>query len=327
MSFALEENEPFPAAIKRLAVEQIDLALHHLSSPSEDLDISIHATRQSLKRVRALLVLVRSELGDEVFEREWTCYAEAGRLLAKGRDASVAVETFDALAGRFPSELTPNASDSIRRFLADRRDAQLKIMVEGEGALKNASEILVCAHERVPFWPAGRAGFRAVRKGLRRSYRAGRDGLETVVHHPTPAGFHEWRKPVKLLWHQLQVLTPIWPVILDAHAEELRALSDRLNENHDLDTLRRTVPWSGGEIKPRDRRALSSLVDRRCRQLESEGLRLGGRLYSEGPRRFTARLEGYWQAWRRGVVTVRPSPADESIKLRQRALPANHVAL
>jgi len=270
MSFAFEENELIAAAVTRMAIEQIDLALHYLSTPSEDLGRSIHATRQSLKRVRALLALLRSELGDKVFEREWTCYRNAGRLMAEARDAAVAVETLDALVRYFPSELTLDAFASERRILADRRDTRLR-MIEQEGVLKKASEILASARERVATWPVRHEGFKMIRKGLRRSYRAGREGLRTIVRHPSPTNFHEWRKPVKLLWHHLQILTPIWPVILNAYAGEMRALSDRLNNCQDLDTLRRTILQPQAEHQSRDDQALFTFIERRCRELEAEG--------------------------------------------------------
>lgn len=299
MSFALEETEPFPDAVARIAFEQIDMALLQLRTPCGDIHRSIHATRQSLKRVRALLALARVELTGEVFDREWGCYRDTGRLLAGARDGAVVVETLDALVGHFSPELAADAFASTRLLLVDSRDTQLKITVEEEGALKKASEILASARERVRTWPVRRTGFKAFGGGLRRTYLAGRDGLRIVVRCPDPKSFHEWRKPVKLLWHQVQVLTPIWPVILNAYAQELRALSDRLNNHHDLDTLRRAVLRLQAEEQPQDRQALIAFIDRRCRELEAEGLRLAERLYTERPRRFAARLKNYWQSWRR----------------------------
>jgi len=299
MSFALEENEQLPGAVKRIAVEQIDLAINHLRDAGEDLNNSVHATRQSLKRLRALVALVRGELGEEVFKSEWDCYRGAGRLLSGARDAAVVVQTFDALISRFSSELTPEAFASERRFLTERRDARLKLMEE-EGAIEKASEMLASARERVAAWPVKRVGFKALRRGMRRSYRSGREGLLSVVRQRTATNFHQWRRPVKLLWHQLQILTPIWPAILNAHSAELHALSDRLNENHDLDVLRHAALWSQFETQLHNREGLVSMVDRRCRELEAEALPLGERLYTERARRFIDRIERYWRAWERG---------------------------
>lgn len=89
----------------------------------------------------------------------------------------------------------------------------------------------------------------------------------------------------------------IMELILNAYADELHSLSDRLNENHDLDVLRHAAFWAELKPQPDHRQALVSFVDRRCRQLEAEALPLGKRLYSERPRVFADRLERYWRVW------------------------------
>jgi hypothetical protein len=297
MGFALEENESFAVAIRRIAVEQIDMALDRLEHASGDVSESVHATRQSLKRIRALLALARGELGNKVFKNEWNCYRNVAGLLAGGRDAAAAVDILETLIRRFPCELAPDAFGSERRFLAERRDTLIRVMIEGDGVLLNASEIVSAARERVATWPVRCAGFDAVRKGLRRSYRSGRQGFRTVIRHPTSTNFHEWRGPVKMLWHQLQILTPIWPAMMKAHAHELRVLSDHLNENHDLDGLRNILLQAPPEARSREGQSPDGFVQRRCYELEVKALQLGERLYTERPRHFAGRIESYWRTW------------------------------
>jgi hypothetical protein len=299
MGYTIEENEPLSLAVKRIAVEQMDLALNDLRAESENLDEVVHVTRQRLKRLRALVALARDELPSEVLEQEWTCYRSAGRLLARARDAAVVVQTLDSLLDRYSNQLPSDAFAAEHRYLVERREIQFKLLVQEE-ALQEIIEMLSWACERVATWPVKQRGFKVFREGVRRSYRTGRKGLLGVIRHPSPTKFHEWRRPVKLLWHQLQILAPIWPAILNAHAEELQALSDRLNENHDLDVFRHTALWSQFEAQPRDHQALVSLVDRRSRELEAEALPLGELLYIERPTRFTDRLGRYWRAWERG---------------------------
>ena len=314
MGYALEENELLSVAVKRIAVEQIDLALDHLNAESANVNESVHATRQSLKRLRALVALSRGELGPEVFVREWNCYRKSGRLLAPARDAAVVVQTLDSLLNRFSNELSAEAFAAQRRYLAERRDTQITIMVQEEEVLKKASDVLASARERVATWPVKRGGFKVLRDGARHLYKTGRKDLRSVVRHPSPTNFHKWRRPVKLLLHQLQILTPIWPVVLNAHAAELHALSDRLNENHDLDAFRHAELWSEFETQPQEQQALVSLVDRRSRELEAEALLLGERLYAERPTRFMDRLEHYWSVWKRGhqaSATVSDSPESD----------------
>jgi CHAD domain-containing protein len=296
MNFAFGHNESVSASVKRLAAEQINLALDHLACAPGGLNESIHATRQSSKRVRALLALIRGELGEKTFKHEWDAYRSAARLLAAARDAAVVVDTFDSLVARSGDDLDANALAPAREFLIERRKAQLK-MIEDDRVPARVCELLSAARERVDGWPVKRSGFKAIRRGLRRSYRSGREGFRGVIWHPTPPNFHEWRRPVKLLWHQLQVIAPIWPAVLSAHAEELHKLSDRLNENHDLDVLREIALWSEFKALPHDRQSLVSAIDRRCRELEAQALPLGERLYCERSRQFTKRIERYWRAW------------------------------
>jgi len=311
MSFTFTEHEPVAAAIKRMAVEQIDLALRHLNNDSGDINESVHATRQSLKRIRALLALLRDELGKKVFAREWDCCRSAGRLLAGGRDAAAAVDTFEALIGKFSGELAPDAFAAERRFLTERREVLLRVMIEKEGALQKAGDLLSAARERVATWPVKHNDFDALDGGLRRSYRSGREGFRTVLSQPTPTNFHEWRRPVKLLWHQLQVLTPIWPEMMMTHGDELRTLSDQLNENHDLDVLRHILLQSPVSGEPDGDPSLAAFMDRRCRELEAKALPLGERLYAERARRFADRLRGYWRTWQH--ESRRTSPVADSV--------------
>ena len=126
MGYALEENEQLSVAVKRIAVEQIDLAIDHVNAESADLNESVHATRQSLKRLRALVALTRGELGAEVFVREWTSFRKAGRLLARARDAAVVVQTLDSLLNRFRNELSAEAFAAEHRYLAERRELDIR---------------------------------------------------------------------------------------------------------------------------------------------------------------------------------------------------------
>src|SRR5205085_6748166 len=106
MTFQLERDETISAGVKRLALEQIDAGLDALARPPEDVDEAIHAVRQALKRVRALLELARGELGEEAYERERACMRDVGRSLGAARDAAVLVETLRRLGHRGLGRLT-----------------------------------------------------------------------------------------------------------------------------------------------------------------------------------------------------------------------------
>src|SRR2546430_2187504 len=86
MAFRIEEDEKLPEGIKRLAHEQIDHARSLLTPPVVDRDDAIHNVRKCFKKLRAILRLVRDEIGEEVYEFENRFFRNLGRRLATQRD-------------------------------------------------------------------------------------------------------------------------------------------------------------------------------------------------------------------------------------------------
>jgi len=62
--YRVKKNETVPAAVRRIALEQIESALANLAKASEDTETSVHEARKDLKKARALVRLVRDELGE-----------------------------------------------------------------------------------------------------------------------------------------------------------------------------------------------------------------------------------------------------------------------
>ncbi len=83
----------------RLAAEELDLALAELEDRENDPDEHVHEMRKCMKRLRAVALLARSALGDEVWRLENACYRDAALQLAGARDATALLEALEALAG------------------------------------------------------------------------------------------------------------------------------------------------------------------------------------------------------------------------------------
>src|ERR687894_2726162 len=97
-SFRLEPGEPIPDGIRRVARGRIDHAVDELRGETDSTrEDAVHETRKDMKKLRALLRLVRGELGERTFARENACYRDAARELAGVRDPDVMLETLGAL--------------------------------------------------------------------------------------------------------------------------------------------------------------------------------------------------------------------------------------
>src|SRR6478609_6021350 len=100
MAYRFKLQEPIAQEVRRVALEQIDIAEEKLAS-KDDVASAIHDARRCLKRLRALIRLVRPALGDGVYRRESESVASTGRLLAGVRDVHVMRLTAAKLESRF----------------------------------------------------------------------------------------------------------------------------------------------------------------------------------------------------------------------------------
>lgn len=304
MSYRFESGEAVPAASRRVAAEQLAQALESLREEGDRAE-AVHDARKRLKKLRALLRLLRDDLGGTAYKRENRRFRDAGRALSGVRDAEVLVETLDQLRGHFDGVLLARAFAGARRELMRRQEAATRrVLEEGERDAEVAAE-LEAAQARLADWPLESEGWPAVAGGLERVYARGRDAFAEVCEDSgDAAAFHEWRKRVKDLWYHLRLLREVWPEPMKAARDEAKALSDLLGDDHDLVVLEETLraePEAFGGTE--ERAALLGLIAERSAQLRAAAQPLGERLYAEKPSRFARRVERYWRAWQAEQAT------------------------
>jgi CHAD domain-containing protein len=283
-AYRLNEDEPLPEGIRRVARGRIDHAIDELrgktdSTPEE----AVHEVRKDMKKLRALLRLVRGELGSETFARENACFRDAARELSGARDSDVMLQTLRAL------ELPPGVGAELRAAIKAerRRDGA----ADRAGAARDALAILREARKRVDGWPLERDSFEAVADGLERSYRRGRRDFEAARAEPSAEALHEWRKRAKENWYHQTLLRSLWPPVMAAAGDEAHVLSDHIGDDHDLVVL---AGWVSEHADARP--AFFAAVERRRAQLQQDAFALGARVYAEKPGAFVRRLERLWDA-------------------------------
>lgn len=270
-----------------------------MGSGAEDLADSIHAARKDLKKLRAVVSLVRVELGDDLYRAENGRYRDAGRRLGRSRDAEVKVETLNLLRERHDQDLPLDLLAAWLIALEGERDeiAGRLSIEQGESALAEARTAIADGREEIPRWPLDDDSWQLVEAGLLRSYRRGRRAMKSACADPTGENVHEWRKRTKDLWYQLRILRDAWRPVLAETADQAHQLADLLGDHHDLTVLADDL--SGRELAG-DREAVTDVIERRQEELIEEAVDLGTRLFAEKPKAFGRRLESYWLAWRSG---------------------------
>jgi CHAD domain-containing protein len=286
-SYKLRAGEAVPRGVARIARGRIDHAIDELegrtdSSPEE----AVHEARKDMKKLRAVVRLVRAEIGDHVYRRENDCFRDAGQELAGVRDADVMLSTLAKLEYDIPAD----AADELRRALEAH-----KARTAG-GARQQASaqvvDVLTTARRRIGRWPLDEDGFEAVAGGLQRIYRQGRRDFRAARAEPTTENLHEWRKRVKDLWYHLTILRTAWPPVMDALADEAHRLSEHIGNDHDFSVL---LAWAE-EHAPASGAAIAGPVAQCRAELQADAFEIGARVYAEKPREFVRRIERWWDA-------------------------------
>jgi CHAD domain-containing protein len=289
MAFRFKLGEPFDEGSRRIAVEQIERAQGSLHD-KRDQAVSVHETRKSLKRLRALLRLIRPAMGEQAFKAENSQLRDIGLSLSGARDRHVLLETVDKLerAGRFGRK---GLAESLRQAIA---------AANGEGAplgTRGALARLAETKKRLADLQISGTGFEVVAPGLERSYRRARRAFSAAYREPSDEAFHEWRKGAQAHWRQMTLLSRAWPDYLGARAAEARNLSQLLGDDHDLAVLVAFVHSDAGAAL---RGEQAALIERAARQRQGE-LRLtarpyGERLFTDAPKRLRRNIGVYWNA-------------------------------
>jgi hypothetical protein len=293
--YRLRRGEEPASEVKRVACGRMESALEHLRVQSpKDPAPAIHEARKDLKKVRSLLRLVRDEIGDDLYRRENSRFRRAGRLLSGPRDAQVKLETLEALGERFAAE----ASGHDWRAYASALRAEAEPGPGLGDRIERAAGEIEIGRMAVEGWSLETEGWGLVRRGLRRGYRRGRKRFAESASKPSDEAVHEWRKRAKDLWYHLRLLRDAKPKRIGKEADRAHDLSDLLGDHHDLAVLREDARSRSRLLGPGSIELLSTLIERRQRELLGEALSLGERVYAEKPRSFAGHVERYWEAWR-----------------------------
>jgi CHAD domain-containing protein len=283
---------------QRILRQQIGQALDVLNESSLLSDEAVHEVRKQLKKVRATLRLLREGLGAKLYHQENAFFRDVARPFTAVRDAKVLITTLDHLAEHYGRQMNGLDVDGVRRALREYHQEALQNLQE-EDSLGAVIGALRTARARAKQWHLGRQGWSVLGAGLQRIYRSGRKAFATAQEHSSEDNLHEWRKQVKYLWHQLQVLQPLQPALIKGLATQAHALADALGDGHDLAVLHQKLVAEPNRFPDRATvNALTGLIGHRRAELQERAEALGRCLYEKKPTIFVDHLQESWRKWR-----------------------------
>jgi CHAD domain-containing protein len=289
MSFQFKKTESPAKAIKRVCRAHLGLALGWMQNPRRP--AAIHSVRKEIKKTRAILRLIRTEVGVGAYRKVVKPLRQAAQHLAASRDARVMLGAFKILTKDSPSRF-PKIHAALQKHC--RRETRRSRKAH---SLASARRLLRKSNQRIRRLQFSAEGWAAMAPGLHRSYGRGRNQFVIVFREPTAENFHAWRKQVKTLAYLLRLLAPNWPARTHRFMKKLERLGDQLGDAHDLARLQQFLMESGAaQIKEVKR--LNHMMAARQKLLHSSALKLGSELYSETPLAACRRMEKDWRVWR-----------------------------
>jgi hypothetical protein len=290
MTYRFKLQEPIADGLRRIGLEQLDMAAAKLAG-NGDPATAIHDARRCLKRLRALLRLVRPGLAETTYRRETDRLAAIGRLLSGARDRHVMQQTLGKLESRFGP--LPNAAGRrMRKLLAEGRISNQRT---GAEARRQARSKLEQARRLFEGRSAQNITREHLAEGLEDAYRRARRAFRHAYEEASDEAFHAWRKRVQQHWRHLSLLSRGWPEAMSARASEAKELSRLLGEDHDFAVLLTFVRGRAADhLEEEDIKALVKHC-RTCQdELRAEARLRGERLFAERPRELRERVDLYW---------------------------------
>lgn len=295
MAYRLQPGESVREGLRRIAREELVTAADRLrKATTRTRDDAIHEARKSVKKVRALLRLMRGELG-RTFEIENRRLRDLGRRLAVYRDATVMIETLDQLGSYARDEWSERALAAIRHGLVENKRRQ-RLGDRMTNAMGRAQEELLAAADRLGRWRLVLDGPVALAPGMETAYRRGRAGLAAAHRHAQPRRCHDWRKRVKDHWYHLRLLENRWNAATRARERSLKELETLLGEHHNLEVLaERLAAEAAWGRTPKEAEICREFIGKSQRELRRKALALGQQLYREPPELFRKHLAELWR--------------------------------
>jgi CHAD domain-containing protein len=286
---SLRRDETLRAGLLR-SVDQLTDSIITQSSSSPIDEEATHQIRTTIKRLRALLRLIRPGLEPSFFEQENDRLRTAAQILSSARDSEVARDTLKALP----------INDHPRQEAVDAALSGLEPRIQREKAHKpNLTELKEDVQET-------RSRFRRVKlqgtepqiieRAIRKVYRQGRQRMKDAIRTDEDAAYHRWRIRAKNLYYELQFLEAVWPKPLRRMVSRLSKLQDRIGLDHDLVVLRaelKKTPEAFGGKETVGR--IVSCLDNQTRKLRRSAVPLGRKIWRKKPKRFARQLARYWR--------------------------------
>ncbi len=286
---------PVEEGFRNVIGRSIGYMKDQISGP-ENFHHSIHECRRTCKRIRAALKMIRDETGYGNYFRENRFYRDLSRRMSGPRDDFVLLQSVGELELKNPGVFGKETLTPLKELLSERIEERIAEFSLTHGGFEQVLEDLEVAEERINHYCRLRNNFASMKSGMQRVYRKGyRFSIKDRIRE-SMEGFHEYRKQTKYLLYQMELISPVFPDVLNAYTGALDKHAELLGDTRDLDRLELfLMEQPEGLIRPQATEKLMGLIRLKRRKRLKKILRKSPLVFAEKPKQFVKRLESYWE--------------------------------
>jgi CHAD domain-containing protein len=298
MSYEIKVHGRIGCALQDLAHEEATFTLQTLTTLQTGTSPeATHEVRKQVKKIRALLALLREPLGKKRYHEEESTLKKVGKALGPVRDAECRSKTLKQLQRRFFPGKPSALIKAVQGTLADQERRCLAQLSRSNALAAGVADLKIML-PRIAAWPVSNYGWKELRQAVHRSYERARIGYRKAYDAPTTSRLHRWRRRVKELWFHVQLLRRVSPAFMEELAQDFEVLGEFLGDDHDLIVLKTALEERKDDGQGAALETLLELIDLRREELLDAAFDLGERLHEDSPEDYIRELDE-WRTTRR----------------------------
>lgn len=291
--YAIDNQEELKEGVTRVLKEQFEY-IEHLTAIPDDIDTSVHEIRKAIKRIRAILRLVRWDIGEELYQAENMHFRDLARQLSQLRDYHVIItylaDNFEAKELKIPED----KFISLVNHLNIQKEAELKRIIDSQ-TLESIREQMQVSINEISKYPFDYLGPHTIRQGVSNAYAQCLKKISDAQLKLDDNQLHLLRKRVKYLLNQMILIQEVWPDFFKTYSTSLKRASDLLGDDHNIsETIILISQLPDSVISENDRNNLIDSFNSERDHLHREIWPLLGKLFTEDTQSFVKRITSYW---------------------------------
>ncbi len=221
-------------------------------------EVAVHDIRVLMKKARAVMRLLVSQIDKESYDREYGTFREAGRILCSWRETSVHRKTLKDLRKKKSRIFSLLQDNEKLEVLMRKTEPPREALQDIKNDLQKIDDLLDKAGYRIRFQSMNNLDAKQLLNELDNSYNIVVDKYLTARNNPKPENLHELRKKAKDFLYQLYFFRPLNPPVVKALEKKLDSITQSLGKHNDLFQLIKTLgyTYSGSGNSP----ALDELI-------------------------------------------------------------------